>query len=147
MTSKITARMKSRWGARPFCKEAGLRQPRSYRALTDASRLQGTPANGHASRVCGGASGLLGVVASTSTLDAAYDWLCTSRRDWSANADVWSLRANWPREKVAIQADLAAGRYIFSLLTTVTSAKGDDIHLWSARSDNRELSDQIVSAL
>lgn len=73
------------------------------------------------------------VISASSTLEAANDWLCASRRDLPANADVWSWRANWPREKATIQATLATGRYTFSLLTTVTSAKGDDIHLWSAR--------------
>lgn len=31
-------------------------------------------------------------IASDSVLDAAYDWLCRSRKDSHPNADVWDLR-------------------------------------------------------
>ena len=66
-------------------------------------------------------------------LDAAYEWLCRRRRDYSANADVWALRRCWPREKEQIKAELLSGNYRFSLLTRITLKDGDDADLWSAR--------------
>ena len=32
-------------------------------------------------------------------MDAAYAWLCQRRRDWPADADIWSFRHRWPEEK------------------------------------------------
>ncbi len=72
-------------------------------------------------------------LASDAILDAAYAWLCKRRRDYPANADIWSLRWRWPQEKSRIQADLRAGRYRFGLLDRITKADGGDIDLWSAR--------------
>ncbi len=41
----------------------------------------------HLSRVT-----ILAQLTSDDVLDAAYEWLCRRRRDYSTNADVWSLR-------------------------------------------------------
>jgi hypothetical protein len=54
-------------------------------------------------------------IASDDVLDAAYEWLCRRRRDYSADADVWSLRRRWEHEKDVIKRDLLAGDYRFSL--------------------------------
>ncbi len=75
---------------------------------------------------------LLGCLASDAVLDVAYWWLCHRRRDYSADADVWSFRRQWPREKRRIQADLLAGDFRFGLLDRVTLKDGSDIDLWSA---------------
>ena len=76
---------------------------------------------------------LLDRLASDSVLDAAYGWLCHRRRDYPADADVWSLRRDWPDEKRRIRADLLSGRFYFSLLDRITLSDGSDIDLWSAR--------------
>ncbi len=66
-------------------------------------------------------------------LDIAYRWICKQRRHWPANADIWSLRARWPQEKAAIQADIAAGHYGFSPQSRFTKVDGAVIDLWSSR--------------
>ncbi len=76
---------------------------------------------------------VLARLASDAVLDAAYGWLCHRRRDYPANADVWSFRRQWPREKRHIQADLLAGDFRFGLLDRITLKDGSDIDLWSAR--------------
>ena len=72
-------------------------------------------------------------LASDTVLDAAYVWLCYRRRDYPADADVWSLRRHWPMEKKRLRADLLAGIFRFGLLDRITLADGGDIDLWSAR--------------
>ena len=66
-------------------------------------------------------------------LDAAYDWLCHRRRDYPADADVWTLRRHWPTVKAALRADLLAGRYRIGLLKRVVRQNGEALDLWSAR--------------
>ncbi len=72
-------------------------------------------------------------LASDAVLDAAFEWLCRRRRDYPADADVWSFRRDWPDEKSRIQADLLAGAFRFGLLDRITLADGSVIDLWSAR--------------
>lgn len=50
---------------------------------------------------------------SDDTLEAAFDWLCRRRLNYSANADVWTLRRCWPQEKQIIKDAIAAGDYCF----------------------------------
>jgi SAM-dependent methyltransferase len=38
---------------------------------------------------------ILAEITSGAVLDAAYEWLCRRRRDYSANADVWGFRRDW----------------------------------------------------
>ncbi|MCH8240261.1 MAG: group II intron reverse transcriptase domain-containing protein [Proteobacteria bacterium] len=76
---------------------------------------------------------ILDELTSDDVLDTAYEWLCRSRRDYSANADVWSFRRRWLEEKNRIKRDLLSGRYRFSLLSRATLSNGDDVDLWSAR--------------
>jgi hypothetical protein len=38
-------------------------------------------------------------ITSDTVLDAAYEWLCQRRCDYSANAGVWGLRRDWAHEK------------------------------------------------
>jgi RNA-directed DNA polymerase len=75
---------------------------------------------------------ILAQLASDHVLDSAYEWLCRRRRDYSANADVWSLRRHWPHEKEQIKNELLSGNYRFSLLSRITLKDGDDTDLWSA---------------
>ncbi len=70
---------------------------------------------------------------SDDVLDTAYDWLCQRRRDYPADADVWSFRHGWAREKDRLKTALAVGRFRFGLLTRITLADGDEVDLWSAR--------------
>ncbi len=76
---------------------------------------------------------LLSRLASDAVLDVAYGWLCHRRRDYPADADVWSFRHHWPVEKMRIQADLLAGDFRFGVLDRITLQDGSDIDLWSAR--------------
>ena len=72
-------------------------------------------------------------ISSDAVLYAVYSWLCKRRRDYPADADVWSFRRDWAEEKRRIQAELSAGHIRFSLLDQITLANGEDIDLWSAR--------------
>jgi len=42
---------------------------------------------------------ILTEIASDDVLEEAYACLCRRRREYSANADVWSLRRYWSQEK------------------------------------------------
>lgn len=66
-------------------------------------------------------------------LTAAYTWLCTSRRHFPPNADVWHLRSNWKRQKKEILTALKNGSYRFAPVGRCVTADGKVIHLWSAR--------------
>ena len=55
------------------------------------------------------------------------------RRNYPADADVWSLRRSWAEEKEQIRTELLAGRYRFGLLARVTLKHGEEVDLWSAR--------------
>jgi hypothetical protein len=72
-------------------------------------------------------------LASDAVLDAAYAWLCRRRRDWPANADIWSFRQRWPEAKAQLRAELRAGRYRFDNLSRVTRRDGEEVEIWSAR--------------
>ncbi len=76
---------------------------------------------------------ILAELTSDDVLDTAYDWLCRRRRNYPADADVWSFRHQWPVEKGRLKAELAAGRYRFGLLTRITLVDGEEVDLWSAR--------------
>ena len=76
---------------------------------------------------------LLDQIASDAILDDAYAWLCHRRRDYPANADVWSFRRDWAFEKRRLQAELRDGTFRFGLLDRVMLADGNEIDLWSSR--------------
>ncbi len=69
-------------------------------------------------------------------LDTAYTWLCKRRKDWSASADVWRFRQNWPKEKGRLREELLTGTYEVGLLSRVMldrDGEQADVDLWSAR--------------
>jgi RNA-directed DNA polymerase len=76
---------------------------------------------------------LRAALASDAVLDAAFAWLCRRRRDWSADADIWSFQRNWRDEKERLKDALLSGRFRFGLLERVTKADGSEGDLWSAR--------------
>ncbi len=76
---------------------------------------------------------ILAEIALDVRLDAAYEWLCRRRRDYSANSDIWNFRRDWAAEKDRIKRDILSWRYRFSLLSRVTLADGEEADLWSAR--------------
>ncbi len=76
---------------------------------------------------------MLDELASEDVLDTAYEWLCKRRRDYPPDADIWSFRHRWRKEKAIVKTTLLKGTYRFGLLTRVTLCDGEDIDLWSAR--------------
>jgi RNA-directed DNA polymerase len=78
-------------------------------------------------------SGLTAALATDEVLDAAFAWVCRRRRDWPADADIWSFRRRWPDEKQRVKEALLTGRFRFALLQRVTKADGSEADLWSAR--------------
>ena len=65
-------------------------------------------------------------------LDEAYTWICCRRNRYSANADVWDLRFNWPDMKMEIIRQLNTNTYDFDPVSTFWSG-GKWIEMWSAR--------------
>ncbi len=76
---------------------------------------------------------ILAELTSDEVLETAYGWLCKRRRNYPADADVWSFRQRWPADKDRLKAELAAGRFRFGLLTRITLVDGEEVDLWSAR--------------
>lgn len=76
---------------------------------------------------------MLSQLASDDMLDAAYEWLCYRRREYSANADVWSFRRDWAVERERLKEELASGQFRFGLLRRVNKEDGSECDLWSAR--------------
>jgi hypothetical protein len=72
-------------------------------------------------------------VASTETIDTAYQWFCHRRQKQQHNADIWDLRWRWEDNKPRIQQALRAGNYRFAPLDWFLSQEGDLIELYSAR--------------
>jgi len=76
---------------------------------------------------------ILAEIVSDVRLDAAYEWLCRCRRDYSANSDIWNFRRDWAGEKDRIKGDILSGRYRFSLLSRINAWGWRGADLWSAR--------------
>jgi len=76
---------------------------------------------------------MLRELASDSVIESAYRWLCRQRCDWPASCDVWDLRHRWSAHKPALKAALLAGNYRFEPLERVHTARGEVVHVWSAR--------------
>ena len=79
---------------------------------------------------------IIGFVACQKNLEAAYQWLCQQRKDYSHNSDVWNLRRDWEAEKPLIQAELLNGTYRFSPLQQYrfNDETPDDIKdVWTAK--------------
>ncbi len=72
------------------------------------------------------------IIADT-VLNQAFAWLCKRRREYPADADVWSFRRNWHQEKATLKTELLEGSYCVSLLSRVTLKTQEDIDLFSAR--------------
>src|ERR1019366_819703 len=76
-------------------------------------------------------TGWMDEVASSAVLEAAFEWLCKRRVDYSDSADVWNVRFRWAEIKLQLQHDLLGGQYHFSPLRRV-QAHGECIELWNA---------------
>lgn len=71
-------------------------------------------------------------IASETTLQQAFEWLCKRRKDYSPNNDVWNLRRNWTEIRPQLRQALLTGNYRFSALDRFRTP-GDQIELWSAQ--------------
>ena len=72
-------------------------------------------------------------IASDAVLDEAYTWLCHRRRDYPANADIWSFRRNWDAEKERVRDDLLASGFRFEALDRVSLKDGSRVDVWTSR--------------
>lgn len=63
-------------------------------------------------------------------LTEVWSWLCQTRRQAPANADIWDLRFRWSAEKTAFLAALQAGTYRLSPMLVVGRKRRA---MWSAR--------------
>ncbi|NWH03398.1 hypothetical protein [Desulfobacter latus] len=75
---------------------------------------------------------LINRVASDDILDQAYDWVCSRRRDYSHNSDIWELRRNWQDIKPILQQALRSGNYSFGTLREIRTESGR-MALWNAQ--------------
>ncbi|CAI1689238.1 Retron-type reverse transcriptase [Serratia fonticola] len=62
-------------------------------------------------------------------LDAAYQWLCDSRKNAPPNADVWDLRFRWRNRRESLLAQLEAGAYSLRPMNVVGNQRQV---MWSA---------------
>ena len=65
-------------------------------------------------------------------IDDVFRWVCTQRRHFPANADIWHLRFHWGSECDRLRSALATGTYRFTPLSVVKKASGECVALWSA---------------
>lgn len=75
---------------------------------------------------------LINKIASDEIIDAAYEWLCQRRQEYSANSDIWNLRRDWEEEKVAIQQQLLNDNYRFSPQQEIRFPM-ERLEIWTAR--------------
>ncbi|MNG54839.1 Group II intron-encoded protein LtrA [compost metagenome] len=67
-------------------------------------------------------------------LDAAWDWLCDSRKDAPANADIWHLRHHWQRTRDALLTRLLSGTYrLQPMLLTKARPPRERQVMWGAQ--------------
>ncbi len=71
-------------------------------------------------------------IASESTLQQAFEWLCKRRANYSPNNDVWNLRRNWAEIKPRLRMALLSGNYCFRALDRFQTPDGQ-IELWSSQ--------------
>lgn len=74
---------------------------------------------------------LLNRILDTANINAAYDWLCQRRKEYSANSDVWDFRFRWSRERQALVESLSNGNYRFSPVT-LYAVEGEVRCVWCA---------------
>lgn len=75
---------------------------------------------------------VLTAILAPGNVDAAWRWLCHSRRKFPPDADIWNLRFHRDTALPRILDELAAGRYRFASLQVITRADGEAVALWSA---------------
>jgi RNA-directed DNA polymerase len=68
-----------------------------------------------------------------SAIETAYTWLCKSRANFPANADIWHLRFHWPIIRAQLVKSLNDQSYTMMPLSVVIKANGKIIHLWSSQ--------------
>ncbi|MFT6949604.1 MAG: RNA-directed DNA polymerase, partial [Paraglaciecola sp.] len=72
-------------------------------------------------------------ILNSTTLDAAYSWLCKQRANFPANADIWHLRFHWNTIRGELLQTLNKQDYTFMPLSVITKADGETLHLWSSQ--------------
>lgn len=60
---------------------------------------------------------LIEKIISPKNLENAFNILCKQRKNYSAYADIWDLRYNWPNYKQKIITQIKAGIYVFDPVT------------------------------
>ncbi|WP_135505237.1 reverse transcriptase/maturase family protein [Roseovarius aestuariivivens] len=76
---------------------------------------------------------LIEQIVSDDILDEAYAWLCHRRRDYPANADIWSFRRNWDAERKRLKDDLSINSFRFEALDRVSLKDGSMVDVWTSR--------------
>ncbi len=76
---------------------------------------------------------MLKEIISKQNLENAYSILCKQRKNYSAYADIWDLRHNWPIYKKDIKTQITAGTYNFDPVTQYTDKNKEICYKRTAR--------------
>ena len=76
---------------------------------------------------------MLKEIISKQNLENAYSILCKQRKNYSAYADIWDLRHNWPIYKKDIKTQIIAGTYNFDPVTQYTDKNQEICYKRAAR--------------
>jgi len=65
-------------------------------------------------------------------IDAAYHWLCTQRRHYPANSDIWHLRFHWSHYRNDLYQALSTDSFELSPQLHIVKMDGSHLHCWSS---------------
>lgn len=68
----------------------------------------------------------------TETMAEAWRWLCHSRRNTPANADIWHLRFHWAKQRDEFWQRVQGGQYRLSPMQVNYRRDGDSLAQWCA---------------
>ena len=74
---------------------------------------------------------LIEEVASDDVLEQSLAWLCTRRKDYSPNDDVWIVRERWDQVKPQLRLAMLSGKYQLQAVRRVR-ANGETFDIWQA---------------
>jgi RNA-directed DNA polymerase len=65
-------------------------------------------------------------------IDAAYQWLCSQRRHYPADSDIWQIRFHWSRYRNVLYQALSADSFELSPQFHIVKMDGSHLHCWSS---------------
>jgi len=65
-------------------------------------------------------------------IDAAYHWLCTHRRHYPADCDIWLVRFHWSHYRNDLYQALNTDSFELTPQLHIVKMDGNDLHCWSS---------------